>query len=154
MPRRPVVPGHAPRRLIAAVGIGTLALALAGCDLAAVTGPRTWTLGATNQAGTEETTRVTDRSGKVTNVEFDPAELDPVSPVTVPAGKPDMLDLTWTGGACDKTTEVTITGAGPGLAVAVKITPNGQTCDSIGLTRVIRLTLAQPVPPAAVTVTQ
>ncbi len=154
MRHRPVVPARAPRRLLAAVGFGFIVLALAGCDLAAVTGPRTWSLGGTNLAGTEETIRVTDRSGKVTNVEFDPAGLDPVSPVTVPAGEPDMLDVTWTGGTCDMTTDITITGTGVGLAVAVAITSNGRVCDSIGIARVIRLTLAQPVPPAAVTVTQ
>ena len=108
----------------------------------------------TNQAGTDSITKVTDKSGKVLDVAFDPADADLFSPVSAPAGKPGDLDVAWTGGACDKTTEITITSAGAGLAVAIAITPNGQPCDAMSLPRVVRLSLAQPIAPGAVTVSQ
>ena len=107
-----------------------------------------------NQAGTESITSVTDKSGKVLGVIFDPADADLSKPVSAPAGMPRTLDVAWTGGACDRTTDVTITGSGPGLAVRVAITSNGQDCDAMGLPRVIRLSLAEAIPPAAVSVTQ
>lgn len=129
-------------------------LSLGACDLVASVATRTWGMTTTNQAGTDSTTTVTDTSGKVLDVAFDPVDADLFDPVTAPAGKPKTLDVAWTGGACDMTTDITITGAGTGLAVAVAITPNGQACDAFGLPRVIRLTLSEPIIPAAVTVTQ
>ena len=139
----------------ALVGVMLLAsLSLGACDLVASVGTRTWGMTTTNQAGTDSTTSVTDTSGKVLDVEFDPADADLFNPVTAPAGKPRTLDVAWTGGACDMMTDVRITGAGTGLAVAVAITSNGQACDAMGLPRVIRLTLSEPILPAAVTVTQ
>lgn len=143
----------AARRLLL-LGMILASISLAACDLVASTGTRTWGLANTNQAGTGSTTSVTDRSGKVLDVAFDPADADLFTPVSVPAGKAGALDVAWTGGACDMTTEITISPAGAGLAVGVRITPNGQVCDAMGLPRVIRLTLAQPIAPAAVTVTQ
>jgi hypothetical protein len=129
-------------------------LSLSACDLVASVGPRSWSQATSNQAGDQATTNVTDRSGKVLEVTFDPADADLSNPVTAPAGKPRTLDVAWTGGACDLTTDITITGAGAGLAVAVAITPNGKSCDAMGLPRVIRLSLSQPILPAAVTVSR
>jgi len=130
------------------------AVTVSACDLVASVGPRSWGQTASNQAGDSATTNVTDRSGKVLDVAFDPADADLFNPVTAPAGKPRTLDVAWTGGACDLTTDVVITGAGAGLAVAVTVTPNGKPCDAMGVPRVIRLSLAEPILPAAVTVTQ
>jgi hypothetical protein len=154
--RRPVRPGRArPARRIALIAaLGTLAVATAGCGLTAVTGPRTWAMGSTTSTGQEHTITVTDTSGRVTDVEEPPDAGFPAAPVVVPAGLPDRLDVSWTGGDCDKTTDVAIAPRGNGLAIRVTITPNGQVCDAMGVTRVIRLTMAQPIPPAAVTVTQ
>jgi hypothetical protein len=142
----------APRVLLVALLLAPLSLA--ACGLVGTAGSRTWGMTATNQAGTDSTTNVTDKSGGVVDVQFDPADADLLKPVSVPAGKPGALDVAWTGGACDMTTDITITPAGTGLAVAVKVTPNGQGCDLIGLPRVIRLTLAQQIAPGAVSVTQ
>ena len=150
MPFRPA--SRQPRRLLLALVLA--AVALAACDLAAVVGPRSWSLATTTSTGAAHAINVSDRSGKVTNVVFDPADADLFTPVTVPASQPNALDVTWTGGDCDLTTDVAIASAGAGLALTVRITPNGQACDAMGVPRVIRLTLAQPIPPAAVTVTQ
>ncbi len=129
-------------------------VSLSACDLVASVGPRSWGQSTSNQAGDQTTTNVTDRSGKVLDVAFDPADADLLNPVTAPAGKPRTLDVAWTGGACDLTTEVTITGAGAGLAVSVTLTPNRKPCRAVGLPRVIRLSLSEPILPAAVTVSQ
>ena len=146
-------PASSPPR-VPVVALLLASLSLAACGLVGSAGSRTWGMTATNQAGTDSTTTVTDKSGKVVDVEFDPADADLLRPVSVPAAKPGALDVAWTGGACDMTTDITITPAGTGLAVAVEITPNGQVCDAMGLPRVIRLTPAQPIAPGAVSVTQ
>lgn len=146
--------GSARRHLVLVLGLLLASTLLSACGLVASVGPRSWGQAASNQAGDQSTTNVTDRSGKVQDVAFDPADADLFTPVSAPAGKPRTLDVAWTGGACDMTTDITITGSGPGLAVAVAITPNGKPCDAMGLPRVIRLTLSEPIPPAAVTVSQ
>lgn len=143
-----------PVRRLLLLALVLASVSLSACDLVASVAERSWGQTTSNQAGDESTTNVTDRSGKVREVTFDPADADLFTPVSAPAGKPATLDVAWTGGACDMTTDVTITGAGVGLAVAVTITPNGKPCDAFGLPRVIRLTLTEPIPPAAVTVTQ
>jgi hypothetical protein len=145
-----LLPGH--RGLLLAMLLASVSIT--ACDLVASVGTRTWGMTTTNQAGTDSTTTVTDTSGKVLDVVFDPADADLFSPVSAPAGMARTLDVVWTGGACDMTTEVAITRAGTGLAVAVLVTSNGQGCDAFGLPRVIRLTLSEPILPSAVTVTQ
>ena len=101
------------------------------------------------------TVNVTDTRGKVVDVEFDPADADLFDPVSIPATQPDALDVSWTGGACDRLTDVAITAAGTGLAVAIAVTQDEEAvCDAFGEPRVIRLLLAAPIAPAAVTVTQ
>jgi len=143
-----------PRILLPLLATLLVAVPLVGCGAVGALTPRSWGMSATNQAGTASTTSVTDASGQVLNVEFDPADADHASTVSVPAGLANTLDVAWTGGACDMATDVAIAGRGAGLAVTVKITSNGQVCDAIGLPRVIRLSLRAPVAPAAVTVSQ
>ena len=138
--------------LLAVLAVATLALG--ACDLVREVGARTWSTGFTNQAGTEHTISVTDHSGLVADVEFEPADANLFEPVTAVAGQPNTLDVAWTGGACDETTDVQITKAAAGLSVAVAIEDNGQPCDAFGLPQVVRLTFAEPIAPAAVTVTQ
>lgn len=155
MPLRPRRPVPARRRpAVALVALLAVALAAAGCSLTAVTGPRTWTIAATTSTGQTNTVTVTDTSGRVGAVEEPPDAGFPAAPVVVPPGMPDRLDISWTGGDCDKATDVAIAARGNGLAITVTITPNGQVCDAMGVPRVLRLTMTQPVPPAAVTVTQ
>jgi hypothetical protein len=135
--------------------VAALAASLGACGIASqVSGPRTWSLAALNQAGTEHTITVTDRSGRVVDVEFGPANANPSEPVTVAPGKPNALDVAWTGGACDKTTTLDVAPGGPGLNVAVAIEGNGMECDAMGLPGVVRLTFAEPVAPGAVRLAQ
>jgi hypothetical protein len=134
--------------------VAALALAIGACDLVREVGARSWGMAATNQAGTEHTITVTDRSGLVADVEFAPVDANLFEPVTAVPGRPNALDVAWTGGSCDKTTTVDITKAATGLAVAVAIEDNGMPCDAMGLPQVVRLTFAEPVAPAAVKVTQ
>lgn len=133
--------------------LGLLSILLAACGIVPGIGTRTWGLATTNQAGVDQTIKVTDTSGLVQEVEFDPAEADLFSAVTAPPGRPNTLDVTWTEGACDTATDITIAGRGQGLDIRVSIT-GGEGCDAFGTPRAIRLRLVQPIPPAAVTITE
>ena len=87
-------------------------------------------------------------------MEFDPADADLFDPVPAPAGRPDVLDVAWTGGACDQATEVLI---GRGARARGGRDDHAQRPAErhvMGLPRVVRLTLAAPIVPEAVTVTQ
>jgi hypothetical protein len=141
-------------RLLLPAALAAATLALVACDLVASVGTRQWTMSAEGQAGTR-TVSVTDASGKVLDVAFDPVDAELFAPASVPAGQPNALDVTWTGGACDTVTDVAISASGVGLAITVAITPDEElVCDAFGEPRVLRLFLAGPIAPAAVTVTQ
>ncbi len=137
-----------------AIAINLVAAVVAGCGLMAEVGARSWNMTATNQAGTEHTITITDRSGRVINVEFTPADADLFAPVSVAPGTANALDVAWTGGACDATTQVDITAIGAGLEVGVRTEDNGMPCDAMGLPQVVRLTFAEPIAPGMVKVTQ
>ena len=62
-------------------------------------GARSWSQATANQAGTEHTITVTDRSGRVVDVTFAPDDANLFEPVTVAPNTPNALDVTWTGGA-------------------------------------------------------
>jgi hypothetical protein len=131
-----------------------LALLLGACQLTAQVGVRSWGAGTLNQAGDPHAILVTDRSGKVLDVTFEPEDADLTDAVTAPAGRSNTLDVTWTGGTCDASTTVDIAARGAGLAITVAITSSGEACDAMGVPVTIRLSLSQPIPPAAVTVAQ
>jgi hypothetical protein len=131
-----------------------LATALLGaCQLASVA-TREWSTSTTNDAGGPHTVTVVDGTGNVAGVEFFPEDADLFGGVTVAPGRPDAIDVTWTGGSCDAATDIEITATGGGMGVAVAITGDGNPCDAMGTPRAVRLTLNQPVPPANVIVTQ
>lgn len=132
-----------------------VAATLAGCGLTAVTGPRSWAVSTTGINGKEVVVSIADRSGKVTGIEVDPADAVAGGGVTAVPGQPNQLDVPWTGGSCDKLTEIGIDAAGAGLTVNVKVTPDETlVCDAMGVLRTLRLTLNAPIAPALVTVRQ
>jgi hypothetical protein len=139
---------------VAVAALVALALALGACSVVAEVGSRTWGVSMTNQAGESTSVKVTDASGRVTDIELDPEDADLFGGVAVAAGHPGTLDVPWTGGGCDVTTSIDISGRGAGLAVKVGITTGDQPCDGMGVPHVVRLTLAQPVAPGLVTVSQ
>ena len=138
----------------AAVLLTAFALTLGACDLVREVGVRSWGQATVNQAGTEHTITVNDRSGRVVDVEFGPADAELFEPVTAAPGKPNALDVAWTGGSCDASTKIDIEAFGAALEVAVAIEDNGMPCDAMGLPQVVRLTFAEPLDPAMVKVTQ
>ena len=134
--------------------IAGLSVTLAACDVVREVGARSWSQATANQAGTEHTITVTDRSGRVMDVVFAPPDANLFEPVTVAPNTPNALDVAWTGGACDATTTVDVASLGAALEVAVAIEDNGMPCDAMGLPQVVRLTFAGPVDPALVKVRQ
>ena len=151
------MPAVTPRRSTppTAALLAVLALAVAACSVVPVIGERSWSAGTTNQLGQTETVTVTDTSGLVREVAFDPADADVFGgPVTAAPGVENALDITWTAAACDVLTDVDVAKSGVGLAVTVTTTMDAAGCDAFGVPRAVRLLLVQPIGPAAVTVTQ
>ena len=147
------VPSPRPRALPVLAILSALAIALAGCQVASVA-TREWGTTTTNDAGGPHAVLVVDHTGNVADVQFFPEDADLFGGVTVAPGRPDAIDVTWTGGSCDASTDIEVTAKGGGMGVDVAITGDGNPCDAMGTPRAVRLTLNQPVPPANVIVTQ
>lgn len=128
-----------------------LALSLAGC--ARITGPREWTATAELVAGGTFVVDVRDTSGRIDEVEIDPAGTSAPAGVSNPAGQANVLLVPWTGGACDRRTDIAIAANGTGLAISFATTVAPGVCDAIGVAHVLRITSGQPLPAAAITVT-
>ena len=146
-------PAHGTPRLLGIPFLLGLVALVGGCSLTSIATVE-WSTTATNDAGGPHTVTVVDRTGNVEEVEFFPPDADLFGGVTVAPGRPDAIDVTWTGGSCDAETDIEITARGGGMGVAVTVTGDGNPCDAMGTPRVVRLTLAAPVPPANVIVTQ
>jgi hypothetical protein len=135
--------------------VATCAMASACAITGSVTGSRAWSQAASGTDGTSAVVNVNDRSGRVRDVEFDPADAVAVGGVAAVPGKPDELDVPWTAGACDVRTDIDIAGAGSGLVVTVAIQRDqSKPCDAIGIVKRLRLRLDQPIAPALVVVHQ
>ena len=147
-------PNASRTRALAGIPLLLLAAALIGaCQLTTIATTE-WSTTATNDAGGPHTVTVVDHTGNVDEVQFFPEDADLFGGVTVAPGRPNAIDVTWTGGSCDAATDIEITATGGGMGVAVTVTGDGNPCDAMGTPRAIRLVLGQPVPPANVIVTQ
>lgn len=145
MPVRSVRPSVAVLAIVAA-----LALFLGGCTR--ITGPRQWTETAELVSGGSFVIDVRDTSGRIDNVEIDPTGVQAPGGVANPTGQPNVLLVPWTGGACDRRTDISISANGAGLAIAFQTTVSPQACDAIGVGHLLRLTSSQPIAPAQVRV--
>lgn len=142
-----------PRRPILLVLLAVVALSAAGCETTrSVLGPRTWTMTAETTSGRTTSIQVADTSGRIENAEIDPPNLPAMGDIANPPGQPNVVVVSWTGGACDALTDITITSAGNGLAIEIRITRAPGDCDAIGIGHALRLTGSAPLPAGAVTV--
>jgi len=148
----PNPPRRSPRpvRLLALLFVA--ALTLGACSR--IVGPRDWTQTAELVNGGSIVVNVRDTSGRIDDAEIDPPAGNPVPDVVAnPPGQPNVLVVTWTGGACDERTDIGIASAGPRLAITITTTVANRDCDAIGIGHLLRLTSSQPLPANAVTVT-
>jgi hypothetical protein len=146
-------PDHRPRLVPVALLVAALAVALATAGCAGrVVGPRDWTASAQLTSGRTYTVTARDNSGRIDNVEIDPAGLGIVPGIVNPPGLPNVVIVPWTGGACDQQTLITIASNGPGLALTVQTTVAPGACDAIGVGHALRLTASEALPAAAVSV--
>lgn len=142
---------HAPRSL-AATAMFAIALTLAACTT--ITGPRGWSQTVEFVGGGTHTIDVRDTSGRIDDVEIDPANVTAApDAVANPAGQPNVLLVRWTGGACDERTDIAIAPAGQGLAITIRTTVRPGACNAIGIGHVLRLTAGDPLPANVVSVT-
>ena len=146
----------AARRLLAVLALAAVAATVSACGVTgSVTGPRAWSQAAAGTDGTNTLVNVTDASGRVRNVEFDPADAVAGGGVSAVPGKPNLVDVPWTAGACDRQTDIAIASVGAALEVTVKIQrDDSKPCDAMALLHTLRLTLDQPIAPGLVAVHQ
>ena len=144
------------RHLLAVLALAVVASTASACAITgSVSGPRTWSQAATGTDGSSAVVNVSDASGRVRDVAFDPADAVAGGGVAAVPGKPNVLDVPWTAGTCDTKTDIAIQGAGTGLAVAVTIQRDeSKPCDAMAILRTVRLTLDQPIAPGLVVVHQ
>lgn len=136
------------RALVFLVAIGLATTACGGRFV----GPREWTLSATRVSGGTFVISVRDTSGRIEDVEIDPAGLAVPDEITNPAGQPNVVLVPWTGGACDQRTDIAIEPRGSGIALTVHTTVAPGPCDAMGVLHVLRLSSLQELPAAAVTI--
>jgi hypothetical protein len=130
----------------------SLAVGVAACDIAArVVGPREWSQGVLLQDGASQVITVRDRSGRIENVEIDPAGVADPGAIANPPGEPNVVLVPWTGGACDRTTTIEFVGQGDGLAGTLAIETSGEMCVMLAVPHLLRLTTNGPMPAASVT---
>ena len=132
--------------------VAVIALVAGACSLTtSVTGPREWKQTVETDGGATQEIVVRDESGRLTNVEIDPAGVPMAMEISNPPGEANVVLVPWTGGACDKRTEITFQAAGQGLAGTLKITTEGDVCIMIAIAHQLRLTSNEPLPAAQVT---
>jgi hypothetical protein len=144
------------RRLLTLVALLVVATTLSACQIvSSVAGPRAWTMTVDLGDGMTSTTNVSDGSGKVQDIAFDPDDAVAGGGVAAVPGQPNTVDVPWTGGSCDKVVDIRIEGAGAGIVVSVTVTPDDtRPCDAMGVLHTLRLRLNGPIAPAQVTVRQ
>jgi len=132
--------------------VAVIALVAGACSLTtSVTGPREWKQTVETDGGSTQEIVVRDESGRLTNVEIDPAGVPMAMEISNPPGEANVVLVPWTGGACDKRTEITFQAAGQGLAGTLEITTEGDMCIMIAIAHQLRLTSNEPLPAAQVT---
>ena len=134
------------------LSLALVALVAGACGAASsVIGPREWSQTVTAADGSQQDIVVRDESGRLTNVEIDPAGVAMATEISNPPGEANVVLVPWTGGACDKRTEISFKAAGQGLAGTLRITTEGDMCIMIAIAHQLRLTSNEPLPAAQVT---
>lgn len=91
-----------------------------------------------------------DTSGVIQSVAaVVPAATESNSAVTNPPGEPDVLLVTWIGGACDHRVEFVFDGGADSYTLS-GVTERDSGCTLSGIARSIRIQLSTPVPADAV----
>ena len=128
------------------------ALVVSACSATgSVIGPREWTQTLESADGASQEIVVRDESGRLTDVEIDPQGVDMAPEIMNPPGQANVVLVPWTGGACDKRTDITFRAAGQGLAGTLRIATEGDMCIMIAVAHQLRLTSSEPLPAAQVT---
>lgn len=144
---QPVTLGRLVRASLLLLVVGVLA----ACNVTSVvSSPREWKAEAELADGSKTSITVRDTSGRLTNVEINPAG---VSANEISNEAPNVVLVPWTAGACDTATVIEFAAAGQGLAGTLKITTTGDVCTMQAIPQVLRLTSDAPLPADQVTLT-
>lgn len=139
------------RQPILLVILAVVALSAAACDLTRFQGARVWSAGSESVNGRTFVVNVRDTSGRVENVEIDPAGPDLFGEIANPPGQPNVLIVPWAGGSCDEQTDIEIVANGAGLSISMSTRSTPGACDAMGVGHLLRITGSSPLPAAAVT---
>ena len=141
---RPGLPALLALYLVVATVVGA-------CSLSVGRGKSEWSQSSTSADGTSHEVNVSDTSGRITNVEFDPPGAQGTGSISNPGGNLNVLLVPWTGGACDVSTAINFAAAGQGLKGTIATKTSGQVCIMIAIQHMLRITLNTPTPAASVT---
>jgi len=101
--------------------------------------------------------QLVDRRGLVADVRPE-VPVGGSGPRIEPTGGRSAYLVSWTGGACDEETVLTVTRSGAdvelSLDVSLAVLAPGDACPSVGVLRTIRLTFAVPIPPDRISIRQ
>jgi hypothetical protein len=142
-------------RLVPAARLASItlvALLVAACATSVTSSPREWTTTFERTDGSGHAIRVTDASGRIEEVEVDPAGVPVPETVEMAPGSDRTLLVPWTGGSCDAMTAIDISAFGSTTDVAIAVTPGAQVCDAMAVGHVVALRFNDPVSPDQVTV--
>lgn len=137
------------------VAVLAVVLTTAGCSR--IVGPRSFTASAELVTGATVTVKAVDKSGRVTNFEFDPVpaiEGPGDAPFNDPADA-SRLVVPWLGGSCDWTTSFVVdSDAGGHLTIAYSVSVAPGACDLVGIGHQLVLETDPALPAAMVTLTR
>jgi hypothetical protein len=143
------MPSLRPFARIASVAL--TAVLVAACATSVTSSPREWTTTFERTDGSTHAIRVTDGTGKVDEVEVDPAGVAIPETVVLAPGSDRTLLVPWTGGSCDATTAIDVTADGDAIDVGIAVTTGAEVCDAMAIGHVVALTFSDPVSPDQVT---
>jgi hypothetical protein len=69
-----------------------------------------------------------------------------------PDDSPSALLVWWVGGACDTEVRLSLDAIDSGYGLTIRSTTSGLGCTAVGILRIVRIDLSQPVDAASVTV--
>lgn len=146
-----------PRHRRAAVLVALLGVIVTAAGCSRIVSPRTFTASAELTSGATVTVKAIDKSGRVTNFEFDPAPAIK-GPFDAPFNDPAdsrRLVVPWVGGSCDRTTSFVVDAdAGGHVTIAYSITVAPGACDLVGIGHQLVLETDPALPAAMVTLTK
>lgn len=152
MPR--TTPSHRRRPGAAALTAALLVIVIVTAGCSRIDRPRSFAASLDRTSGETWTVQVVDNSGRVTNIDLDPAPAirgPSDAPFNDPAAS-SRLVVPWTGGSCDTLTSFTVeSGSGGQITISYDTAVAPGVCDLVGIGHQLVLETDPALPAAIVT---